>query len=413
MSTALRAPRTIAPSRTSRISTVSWASISACLIRWVPTPKLTDSSRFRVVGGKTSYEVTVMLDLVNAATFAQLDDDARLDKRAAQGIVDARPIADMDALADAYYVGHSAMELLKAWLPTWLDQQGVTLEVYDNVAFTHQEAASALAAANNADRDMFESIGIRGWQQNLLMEGRWFSSLETVADTTGIGPLTMQRLRDLGVAGWPNAEPWTMSGADAIEITQDVASEVGQPEWADEMWDAIGDDASGDPSFAQTTTDAIASHVVERTGAFATARIGKTFSSRKAALDLCRAYAQGLESAALIDYPHGALSFVPALDTEAKIERGRQAFLYYWEHTVVHSELFYIWHEHNPNGIPTWADLEDEVANDLYNGNFPYATEELPDDSTATALYGDVYYWFHEIHIDDLGKATFVFVEFD
>jgi hypothetical protein len=54
-------------------------------------------------------EAAATLELANAVSHAVLDDDIGLDKRAADGIVAARPIVTMLELADVYFVGPSAM----------------------------------------------------------------------------------------------------------------------------------------------------------------------------------------------------------------------------------------------------------------------------------------------------------------
>lgn len=71
----------------------------------------------------TGGEVALTLDLVNNATFEQLDVDAGMNKRAVDNIFAARPIESMDALADVSYVGSAAMEDIKLYLPTWAEMQ--------------------------------------------------------------------------------------------------------------------------------------------------------------------------------------------------------------------------------------------------------------------------------------------------
>ncbi len=67
-------------------------------------------------------EAVATLDLVNTASFDELDVDVPLDRRAATNIVAARPIASMPALAAVSYVGPSAMldlrEYPKSQVPT-------------------------------------------------------------------------------------------------------------------------------------------------------------------------------------------------------------------------------------------------------------------------------------------------------
>ena len=64
----------------------------------------------------TMDEVTDTLALVNDASEGELDDDVGLNSRAVAGILDARPIATMNELADAHYVGRSAMKSLLAYV---------------------------------------------------------------------------------------------------------------------------------------------------------------------------------------------------------------------------------------------------------------------------------------------------------
>lgn len=67
----------------------------------------------------TEEEVAVVLDIANEATFDQLDVDVGLAADAARNIVDARPIANMDALAAVPEVGPSTLQKLKDYVPSW------------------------------------------------------------------------------------------------------------------------------------------------------------------------------------------------------------------------------------------------------------------------------------------------------
>lgn len=58
-------------------------------------------------------EANATLALANGASHTELDIDVALDRRAADGILAARPILSMQALSDAYYVGHAAMLALR------------------------------------------------------------------------------------------------------------------------------------------------------------------------------------------------------------------------------------------------------------------------------------------------------------
>ncbi|MCG9739672.1 phospholipase D-like domain-containing protein [Shewanella insulae] len=64
-------------------------------------------------------DVSVVLDIVNNATLTELDIDAAMNKTAANNIIAARPIADMDTLAAVPYVGNAAMIDLKDYIAQW------------------------------------------------------------------------------------------------------------------------------------------------------------------------------------------------------------------------------------------------------------------------------------------------------
>lgn len=57
-----------------------------------------------------------VLELVNTATFEALDDDARLDRRAAENIVNARPLSTLAELDAVSYVGETAFEQLQSYV---------------------------------------------------------------------------------------------------------------------------------------------------------------------------------------------------------------------------------------------------------------------------------------------------------
>jgi len=61
----------------------------------------------------TDTEATLVVHLVNTAEADTLDVDLELDVRAVDGILDARPIADVYELADVPYVGPATLERLR------------------------------------------------------------------------------------------------------------------------------------------------------------------------------------------------------------------------------------------------------------------------------------------------------------
>jgi hypothetical protein len=66
-----------------------------------------DGVRFTVA------EATAVIELANTAGPNTLDDNIRLDSRAADSIVDARPVSTIAEIAGLYYVGRSALNKLK------------------------------------------------------------------------------------------------------------------------------------------------------------------------------------------------------------------------------------------------------------------------------------------------------------
>jgi hypothetical protein len=67
----------------------------------------------------TEAEADVVLEIANRASRDTLDVDVGLDADAATNIVDARPIADMAALAGVPQVGASTLQKLKDHIPEW------------------------------------------------------------------------------------------------------------------------------------------------------------------------------------------------------------------------------------------------------------------------------------------------------
>ena len=67
----------------------------------------------------TVEEQRVVLEIANRASETVLDGDVGLAADEAQSIVDGRPFADLDALADAPQIGASALRKLKDYVPRW------------------------------------------------------------------------------------------------------------------------------------------------------------------------------------------------------------------------------------------------------------------------------------------------------
>lgn len=67
----------------------------------------------------TAEEVASVMDIANNASLYQLDIEAAMNKRAAENIIAARAIMDMDQLAAVPYVGPAAMQDLLNYISSW------------------------------------------------------------------------------------------------------------------------------------------------------------------------------------------------------------------------------------------------------------------------------------------------------
>lgn len=349
-------------------------------------------------------QVTLALDLVNYASFLTLDVDASLDSRAAENIIAARPIISMRQLSEIAYVGPSALERIRAHLPTW-QLQGVTLESYDGVTFTHAEAAGALSAANTATQAQLLAAGITGAQDDLIFSKRPWSSLSLVTSTAGIGPLTTMRLKLLS-ASFP-APVYSVTSADAVEFADIAEGALRDDEgFGGEMLLLI-EDVTGSTAYTDAVLAEILDAISARVHAFATTEIGRGYSSRDAAFDAVYQHGRGLFFTARTAYPEGVLSFVEAKTTAEKLARGKEGILAYWQHEFVHT----------PEWIDvfsgkSWNDVKSQVGADVSNFENTSAYE-VYQQTHQTIFVGSVYGLYTETTVDDVGKVVRVYVEID
>lgn len=83
----------------------------------------------------TTSQVTGVLAVVNDATQQVLDEKVGLDRRAAEGIVEARPIGSIDTLAEISYVGPAALRDLQAYAADFVvGSVGDDCETHDDCA---------------------------------------------------------------------------------------------------------------------------------------------------------------------------------------------------------------------------------------------------------------------------------------
>ena len=351
----------------------------------------------------TASQVTLALDFANFASLEVLDHDAKLDARAAENILAARPIISMKQLAEVAWVGPAALERVRAFLPTW-QEQGVTLEVYDGVTFTHDEAAGALAAANDATFEQLAAAGIGGAQDDLLVEGRPWSSLSLVTSTAGIGPLTTMRLKILS-AGY-DAPAYVVSSADAVEFADMAAGALRDDEGFGTQLEALLDDVTHDTAWMDSVYESLHAAIATRVATFAQTEIGRSYSSRDAAFFSVYTYGRGLLQAALTAYPEGVLDFVEPMSTGKKVARAKAGILAYWEDVFVHTPSWQFTFE------KTWAEVESQVSFDVANMTSHEAYGAYPVEN-ATTFVTVIYGLYTEVTVDDVGKVTNVYVEID
>jgi hypothetical protein len=66
----------------------------------------------------------------------------------------------------------------------------------DGVSFSSGQAKHTLVMANDGTKEIFNAAGIRTQEFNRVLAGRPYASLAAVAAAPGVGPKTLQRMRD-------------------------------------------------------------------------------------------------------------------------------------------------------------------------------------------------------------------------
>lgn len=154
-----------------------------------------------------SSEDSAVLHFVNApdTSFAVLDDDVGLDRRAAERIVrhrdgqDGEPGTDDDQLFVSIdevlavpWVGPTSIEAIDDYLV----ELGMDGALVEGVAFTEDEEAMALALANTLSFDALDvSLELDRRAAAGIVDGRPFSDLHDVAAVDYVGPASIERLR--------------------------------------------------------------------------------------------------------------------------------------------------------------------------------------------------------------------------
>ena len=145
---------------------------------------------------------------VNSSTLEFLDDDLRLNSKAAQALASSGPYQSITQIAEVYYVGNSALTILHGHAPIWraeLDAANALAGTYDSVTFDGPSAVIALQIANQASYDELTWNGVYFAGANKIIGNRPYTDLAQVAAVYGVGKGTMQGLLTFAQAkDWPS-----------------------------------------------------------------------------------------------------------------------------------------------------------------------------------------------------------------
>jgi len=146
----------------------------------------------------TSAEEQGILDVANTASFTELDDDVRLDRRAAQNIVDRRGagFTDLETLDAVPYVGDSALQrLLDYAYSTGTVDEGP--ELVHGITEGSPEAIGVLTVANDSDFARLDdevALDRRAAQNIVDGRGPGFDSLSALDAVSYVGARAFSKL---------------------------------------------------------------------------------------------------------------------------------------------------------------------------------------------------------------------------
>ncbi|MCP4869115.1 MAG: hypothetical protein GY898_10410 [Proteobacteria bacterium] len=151
-----------------------------------------------------SPEGVALLDFLDdsSTTFEVLDDDVPLNRRAAENIVAQRAITPFQTVAevdDVPWVGPSALNALVDHLlaEDLVPSGGDLLGVFDDVAFTVDEADAALALVNDADFTVLDDeVPLNRRAAENIVAARPIATLAFLEAVPQVGPSAMLKIRD-------------------------------------------------------------------------------------------------------------------------------------------------------------------------------------------------------------------------
>ncbi len=169
----------------------------------------------------TAQEATTVLDMVNAATLIQLDDEIALHATAAKNIVAARPIKSMTSLDAVSYVGATALKTLRGYVPKWTKTPAAGSSVSQSgVTFTAAEVTTTLEMANDATLTQLDKeIGLTSTAAKNIVAARPINSMADLDGVKYVGAAALKALRAY-VAKWTAAGGTTTGGThDLVTFT--------------------------------------------------------------------------------------------------------------------------------------------------------------------------------------------------
>lgn len=240
----------------------------------VTSPVVETVEGFRIVEG--SPEAVGVLAFLNDAstTFEVLDDEVRLDRRAAESLIEHRDGPDgLHGTADdllyqsiaevdrRYFVGTAALMALAdwawehGWVPSDADE---VIGTWDGVTFTTAEAEAVLELANTAEAAFLDDeVGLDRRAVDSILDARPIATVADLADLYYVGGTALRRLKDVAALGDCAAPGWSTE----IVFADEAGLPVGLPEAlaaaVDELLAVDGwcGEAYGQPWFEQVAID--------------------------------------------------------------------------------------------------------------------------------------------------------------
>jgi hypothetical protein len=201
--------------------------VAACSTTPLPLDlQKVDIATFPIVDGTP--EAVGLLAMLNdsATTFAILDDEVPLDRRAAENLMAARPFSSVGEVDDVYWVGASAINKMVAYATaqSYVPTANQILGVYDGVEFTVAQAEWTLEVVINDlefnDFDIYMGLDRRAAVS--IVAAQPVASIEELAGLYYVGTSALNDIKDyareMDPSEWPVCVPtFTVTSNPAAE----------------------------------------------------------------------------------------------------------------------------------------------------------------------------------------------------